>query len=175
MAISAATLADIYDTHERGTMMGVFFAAPLLGPAIGPILGGSLSQAFGWRASFYFLLICEVVIFMSFLILFKDTYRRERSLTYCSALQRLITSKELIQSPNGSIIDGHESEKDQTQTEDVEKQLQMPTVTDNTSVITSTPGLDDVKLSIRDINPFPPYFRILSRKNNVVILIANGE
>ncbi|KAG1834710.1 major facilitator superfamily domain-containing protein [Suillus variegatus] len=174
MAISAATLADIYDTHERGTMMGVFFAAPLLGPAIGPILGGSLSQAFGWRASFYFLLICEVVIFMSFLILFKDTYRRERSLTYCSALQRLISSKELIQSPNGSIIDGHESEKDQTQTEDVEKQLQMPTVTDNTSVITSTPGLDDVKLSIRDINPFPPYFRILSRKNNVVILIANG-
>ncbi|KAG2109884.1 vacuolar DHA amino acid exporter [Suillus discolor] len=174
MAISAATLADIYDTHERGTMMGVFFAAPLLGPAIGPILGGSLSQAFGWRASFYFLLICEVVIFLSFLILFKDTYRRERSLTYCSALQRLVTSKELIQSPNGSIIDGHESGKDQTQTQDIEKQLQTPSVTDSTSVITSTPGLDDVKLSIRDINPFPPYFRILSRKNNVVILIANG-
>ncbi|KAG2156818.1 major facilitator superfamily domain-containing protein [Suillus bovinus] len=174
MAISAATLADIYDTHERGTTMGIFFAAPLLGPAIGPILGGSLSQAFNWRASFYFLLICEVVIFLSFLILFKDTYRRERSLTYCSALQRLLNSKEAIQSPNGSIMNGHESSKDQTQAKDIEKQVQMPNVTDGASVVTSTPGLDDVKLSFRDINPFPPCFLIVSRKNNLVILIANG-
>ncbi|KAG1760780.1 major facilitator superfamily domain-containing protein [Suillus occidentalis] len=112
MAISAATLADIYDTHERGTMMGMFFAAPLLGPALGPY-----SRS-------------EVLIFLSFLILFKDTYRRERSLTYCSALQRLLNSKEAI--------------------------------------------LNNIRLSIRDINPFPPYFQILSRKNNVVILIANG-
>ncbi|KAG2343081.1 MFS general substrate transporter [Suillus weaverae] len=171
MAISAATLADIYDTHERGTMMGMFFAAPLLGPALGPILGGSLSQAFGWRASFYFLLICGVIIFLSFLILFKDTYRRERSLTYCSALQRLLASKEPIQSSNGSIIAGHESGKDQTHAKDIEKQ---PNVPDNASVATSTPGLDDVRLSIKDINPFPPYFQILSRKNNVFILIANG-
>jgi hypothetical protein len=130
-----------------------------------------LSHAFGWRASFYFLLICEVVTFLSFLILFKDTYRHEQSLTYCPALQQLITSKELIQSPNG-IIDAHESGKDQTDTQDIEKQLQMPNVTDNTSVVTSRPGLDDVELSIKDL---PPYFRILSRKNNVVIPIANGE
>jgi MFS family permease len=175
MAISAATLADIYDPHERGTMMGMFFAAPLLGPALGPILGGSLSQAFDWRASFYFMLICEVLIFLSFLILFKDTYRRERSLTYCYALQRLLDSKEPTQSPNGSIIAGHKSDKDQTDTKDIEKQLQTPKVPDNASVATSTPGLDNVRLSIRDINPFPPYFQILSRKNNVVILIANGE
>ncbi|KAG1745207.1 major facilitator superfamily domain-containing protein [Suillus lakei] len=174
MAISAATLADIYDTHERGTMMGMFFAAPLLGPALGPILGGSLSQAFNWRASFYFLLICGVIIFLSFLILFKDTYRRERSLTYCSALQRLLTSKEPTQSSNGSIIAGHGSSKDQTPAKDMEKQLQPPNVPDNTPVVTSTPGLDDVRLSIKDINPFPPYFQILSRKNNVFILIANG-
>ncbi|KAG1823581.1 major facilitator superfamily domain-containing protein [Suillus subaureus] len=156
MSISAATLADIYDTHERGTTMGIFFAAPLLGPALGPILGGSLSQAFDWRASFYFMLICAAVVFLSFLVLFKDTYRRERSLTYCSALQRLLTSKEPVRNPNESIIVGHESNKDQTPVKDVRS------------------GLDDVKLSLKDINPFPPCFRILSRKNNVLILIANG-
>ncbi|KAG2124456.1 vacuolar DHA amino acid exporter [Suillus clintonianus] len=174
MAISAATLADMYDTHERGTTMGIFFAAPLLGPALGPILGGSLSQAFNWRASFYFLLICEVIIFMSFLVLFKDTYRRERSLTYCSALQRLLTSKERVQSPNICIITGDESSKDHTPVKDIEKQLQQPNIPDDISVASSTPGLDDVRLSIRDINPFPPYFQILSRKNNVLILIPNG-
>ncbi|KAG2128725.1 vacuolar DHA amino acid exporter [Suillus clintonianus] len=174
MAISAATLADIYDTHERGTTMGIFFAAPLLGPALGPIIGGSLSQAFNWRASFYFLLICEVLIFTSFLVLFKDTYRRERSLTYCSALQRLITSKVRVQSSDVSVIAGHESSKDMTPVKDAEKQLQQPNVPDNISVTSSTPTMDDVRLSIRDINPFPPYFQILSRKNNALILIANG-
>ncbi|KAG1818699.1 major facilitator superfamily domain-containing protein [Suillus subaureus] len=164
ISISAATLADIYEPHERGTMMGIFYAAPLLGPALGPILGGSLSQAFNWRASFYFLLICGGVIFLSFLILFKDTYRRERSLTYRCALQRLHTSKEPVQS----------SRKDQTSVKDTEKQLQLLNVPVDKSVVTSTLGLDDVRLSIKDINPFPSYFRILSRKNNVLILTANG-
>ncbi|KAG1743214.1 vacuolar DHA amino acid exporter [Suillus paluster] len=174
MAISAATLADIYETHERGTMMGVFFAAPLVGPALGPIFGGLLSQSFNWRASFYFLMICGSVVFFSFLILFKDTYRRERSLTYRSALQRRLATQEPIQRLSESSIGGYESSKDQTHVKDPEKQLQLPIVPDGTPAVTSTPGLDDIKLSIIDINPLPPYFRILSRKNNVVILTANG-
>jgi MFS family permease len=156
-------------------MMGIFYAAPLLGPALGPILGGSLSQAFRWRASFYFLLICGGVVFLSFLILFKDTYRRERSLTYRSALQRHHTSGDPVQSSSKSTITGYESSKDQVPMKDTEKQLQSPNVSGDRSAVTSTLGLDDVRLSIKDINPFPPYFRILSRKNNVLILIANGE
>ncbi|KAG1858910.1 MFS general substrate transporter [Suillus subluteus] len=174
ISISAATLADIYEPHERGTMMGIFYAAPLLGPALGPILGGSLSQAFNWRASFYFLLICGGVIFLSFLILFKDTYRRERSLTYRSALQRLHTSREPVQSSGKSTITGHESREGQTSGKDTEKQLRLLNVPVDKSMVTSTLGLDDVKLSIKDINPFPSCFRMLSRKNNVLILIANG-
>jgi len=152
-------------------MMGIFYAAPLVGPALGPILGGSLSQAFNWRASFYFLLICGAVTFLSFLVLFKDTYRRERSLTYRFALQRLASSQEPVQSPNESIIAEQDSS---VPVKDIEKQLQPSHVPDATSAI-STPGLDNFRLSIQDINPFPPYFRILSRKNNAVILTANGE
>lgn len=154
--------------------MGIFYAAPLVGPALGPILGGSLSQAFGWRASFYFLLICGGIIFLSFLILFKDTHRRERSLTYRSALRRLHTSREPVQSSSKSTITAHESSKDQTSANDTEKQLQRLDVPDD-KLVASTLGLDDVRLSIKDIDPFRPYFRILSRKNNVLILIANGE
>ncbi|KAG2109883.1 vacuolar DHA amino acid exporter [Suillus discolor] len=171
ISISAATLADIYDTHERGTRMGIFFAAPLLGPALGPILGGSLSQAFNWRASFYFLLICGVVTFLSFLILFKDTFRHERSLMYRSALQRLAASKEPVQSSNESISTTQDSS---IPVKDIEKQPQPLYAPDAIPVLISTPGLENVRLSIQDINPFPPYFRILSRKNNVFILIANG-
>ncbi|KAG1876793.1 MFS general substrate transporter [Suillus tomentosus] len=171
ISISAATLADIYDTHERGTRMGIFYAAPLLGPALGPILGGSLSQVFNWRASFYFLLICGVVTFLSFLILFKDTFRHERSLMYRSAFQRLAASKEPVQSSNESISTTQDSS---IPVKDIEKQPQPQYAPDATPVLIPTPGLEDLRLSIQDINPFPPYFRILSRKNNVFILIANS-
>lgn len=152
--------------------MGIFFAAPLLGPALGPLLGGSLSQAFNWRASFYFLLICGVVTFLSFLILFKDTFRHERSLMYRSALQRLAASKEPVQCSNESISTTQDSS---IPVKDIEKQPQPLYAPDATPVLISTPGLENLRLSIQDINPFPPYFRILSRKNNVFILIANGE
>ncbi|QRV92414.1 major facilitator superfamily transporter [Ceratobasidium sp. AG-Ba] len=32
--LGAGTLSDMYDTHERGTMMGIYFAGPLLGPSL---------------------------------------------------------------------------------------------------------------------------------------------
>ncbi|KAG2758056.1 MFS general substrate transporter [Suillus brevipes Sb2] len=174
LAISAATLADIYETHERGTMMGIFYAAPLLGPALGPMIGGFLSQNFNWRASFYFLLICGVIIFLSFLTLFKDTYRCERSLTYCSALQRRLASQEPVRRPSQSTIAGSEFSKDQTHDQDLEKQLQLPVIPEEAPSVTPTPEPDNIRLSIKDINPFPPYFQILSRKNNVLILTTNG-
>ncbi|KAG1873284.1 major facilitator superfamily domain-containing protein [Suillus tomentosus] len=174
LAISAATLADIYDTHERGTMMGVFYAAPLLGPALGPVIGGLLSQAFNWRAIFYFLLICGVIIFLFFLILFKDTYRCERSLTYYSALQRRSASRGPVRHSSQSTIAGSEFSKNQTHDKDLEKQFQLPVVPEKIPSATPTPGPDNVRLSIKDINPFPPYFQILSRKNNVLVLTVNG-
>jgi len=31
LAIGAGTLADIFDSEERGTMLGIYYAAPLLG------------------------------------------------------------------------------------------------------------------------------------------------
>ncbi|KAG2130662.1 vacuolar DHA amino acid exporter [Suillus bovinus] len=174
LSISAATLADIYDTHERGTMMGVFYAAPLLGPALGPVIGGLLSQGFNWRASFYFLLICGVIIFLFFLILFKDTYRCERSLTYCSALQRRSASQEPVRRLSQSTIAASEFGENKTHDNDLEKQSQHPVVPEKIPSATPIPGPDKIRLSIKDINPFPPYFQILSRKNNVLILTVNG-
>ena len=87
IALGAATLADIYEPAQRGTMMGIYYSAPLLGPSLGPILGGALTQAFSWRATFWFLAIFVGLCFLSF-IPFRDTFRRERSLTYQAALRR---------------------------------------------------------------------------------------
>lgn len=37
--------------------MGVFYLGPLLGPALRPVIGGALTQAWDWRATQWFLVI----------------------------------------------------------------------------------------------------------------------
>lgn len=41
MSIGAGTLADIFEQEERGTKMGMFYATPLIGPALGPLSASS--------------------------------------------------------------------------------------------------------------------------------------
>ncbi|KAG1751031.1 vacuolar DHA amino acid exporter [Suillus lakei] len=168
IAIGAATLADIYEPHQRGTMMGVFYSAPLLGPSLGPIIGGALTQGLGWRAIFWFLVIWGGIIFSAFLLLFKDTFRKERSMTYQNVLKRRLRAQRLSEAKDESRkISEKESQvngENQTGSKDIEAQ---PTVIPASAI-------RDVKLSIADVNPFPPYLSIISRKNNFAILIPSG-
>lgn len=168
IAIGAATLADIYEPHQRGTMMGVFYSAPLLGPSLGPIIGGALTQGLGWRAVFWFLVIWGGIIFSAFLFLFKDTFRKERSVTYRNVLKRRIreqqSSEAKDQSRKISDKELQMNDENQTSSKDIEGQ---PTVVPPSAI-------REIKLSIVDVNPFPPYLSIISRKNNFAIFIASG-
>lgn len=53
-AVGAGTMADIVPLHLRGKVMSVAVVAPLLGLAVGPMIGGPLVDAFGWRSTVYF-------------------------------------------------------------------------------------------------------------------------
>ncbi|KAG1900320.1 MFS general substrate transporter [Suillus fuscotomentosus] len=165
-AMGAATLADIYEPHQRGTMMGVYYSAPLLGPSLGPIFGGALTQGFSWRAVFWFLVIWGGIIFLAFLFLFKDTFRKERSVTYQNVLnsrlgeQQSSEAKDESQNISKSEVGG----ENQTTSKDIEAQR---------TVIPAS-AIKDIKLSIADVNPLPAYLSIVGRKNNVPILIASG-
>ncbi|KAK3375412.1 major facilitator superfamily domain-containing protein [Podospora didyma] len=46
---SGGVIADMFTANERGIAAGVFATAPFLGPSIGPIAGGFLGDAAGWR------------------------------------------------------------------------------------------------------------------------------
>ena len=46
---SGGVIADIFDASERGLAMGTFALAPFLGPTIGPIVGGYISENASWR------------------------------------------------------------------------------------------------------------------------------
>ena len=60
--IAQSIVADVYPEEERGTAMGRVLAPMLLGPIIAPIIGGVLSQAFGWRSNFMFLALLNVLV-----------------------------------------------------------------------------------------------------------------
>ena len=46
---AGGVIADMFVATERGIATSIFSMAPFLGPALGPIAGGFLSQAAGWR------------------------------------------------------------------------------------------------------------------------------
>jgi MFS family permease len=47
----------------------------MVGPAIGPVLGGVLAQFLGWRAIFWFLAILALTFLVPFLLIFPETAR----------------------------------------------------------------------------------------------------
>lgn len=47
-----AMIAEVFEPKERGQAMGLFGLSIVIGPAIGPTLGGFLTEAFGWRSIF---------------------------------------------------------------------------------------------------------------------------
>ncbi|KAK4686917.1 hypothetical protein P7C73_g3195, partial [Tremellales sp. Uapishka_1] len=49
LANAGGTVADVLNMNQRGLGMALFASAPFLGPALGPITGGFLGSAAGWR------------------------------------------------------------------------------------------------------------------------------
>ncbi|KIW79596.1 hypothetical protein Z517_06208 [Fonsecaea pedrosoi CBS 271.37] len=46
---AGGVIADIFPSSQRGLGMSIFAAAPFLGPCIGPVVGGFISETIGWR------------------------------------------------------------------------------------------------------------------------------
>ncbi|QKX60075.1 uncharacterized protein TRUGW13939_07217 [Talaromyces rugulosus] len=46
---AAGVVSDIFPAEKRGSGMAIFSAAPFTGPTLGPIVGGFLGEAAGWR------------------------------------------------------------------------------------------------------------------------------
>jgi MFS family permease len=153
--------------------MGIYYMAPLLGPAIGPIFGGLLTNAFNWRGPFWFLAITAGSSLMAFLLFFKDTFRKERSAMYQNALKRQLADKSVrakarAEKAAKSRVGTPMESREQTKTEaDLEKQV--PAVN-----AVMAQELPEVKISFRELIPFGPIRIVLRRINNVTILFASG-
>ena len=75
-AVGAGTIADIWESYERGKAMGVFYLGPLLGPLLAPIIGGVLSEAWDWRATQWFQVIYGGILFLILTFCLPETLAR---------------------------------------------------------------------------------------------------
>jgi multidrug resistance protein len=74
MTLVGGTLADLWKAEERGVPMAAFSAAPFLGPAIGPLVGGFLSDAAGWRWLYWIQLILAAISYILITFTVPETY-----------------------------------------------------------------------------------------------------
>lgn len=73
VALCQGVVADVATAAERGTYVAYASVSTILGPTLSPVLGGLLSQYFGWRAIFRFLAIFAAPVFALMLVLFPET------------------------------------------------------------------------------------------------------
>ena len=62
--ITQTMLRDLYDGKERSKIFAVLSGALAFSPAVGPFLGGYISEFAGWEANFWFLFAMGVVLFI---------------------------------------------------------------------------------------------------------------
>ena len=62
VALCQAVVADVVTSAERGSYAAFVALPTILGPSLGPVLGGVISQQLGWRWIFWVLAIIAAVI-----------------------------------------------------------------------------------------------------------------
>lgn len=73
-AIGGGILADCWRAEERGKSLSFYYIFPLLGSAVGPIIGGFVVQYSNWRWMFYATSIFSATIQAIGLVAFPETY-----------------------------------------------------------------------------------------------------
>ncbi|KAF2150225.1 membrane transport protein [Myriangium duriaei CBS 260.36] len=72
--VSSPVLGDIWPPEQRGLSFAISTFLPLLGPAIGPLLGGVITTALGWRWCFWILAVADVILMLLATVMLPETY-----------------------------------------------------------------------------------------------------
>lgn len=105
MTLVGGTLADMWRNEERGVPMAAFSAAPFIGPAIGPLVGGFLADAKGWRWLYWIQLILSGAAWALISFTVPETYtptllaRRAKKLRKETGDDKFVTEEDISKAP----------------------------------------------------------------------------
>ena len=72
--IGMAIIAELFEPHERGKALGIWGMGVVVAPALGPTLGGYLTDAFTWRTIFSVNIPVGIVTLLAGLVLMRPLY-----------------------------------------------------------------------------------------------------
>lgn len=76
-ALGRAVARDLYSGNRLTSSLAIIAAAVALSPMLGPVAGGYLQTAFGWRATFYVLTAAGVLLLLATLLLLPETNQHQ--------------------------------------------------------------------------------------------------
>ncbi|KAF5537072.1 dityrosine transporter [Fusarium mexicanum] len=101
VALCFAVVADVVTSAERGQYIGLTAVPSVLGPSLGPIIGGVLAEFLGWRSIFWFLAIFAGVTIILLALFYPETCREivgdgsiKAPLMYRSVWQILVSRRK---------------------------------------------------------------------------------
>src|SRR5258708_3786903 len=71
--LGQSVLLDIYTVEERGSAMAVFGVSVMVGPVLGPVIGGWLTDHYSWRWVFYINVPVGVLAFGGISVFLRET------------------------------------------------------------------------------------------------------
>lgn len=105
MSLVGGTLADLWKNEERGVPMAAFSAAPFIGPGVGPLVGGFLGDAAGWRWLYWIQLILSAIVWILITFTVPETYtptllaRRAKKMRKETGDEKYVTEQDIDTRP----------------------------------------------------------------------------
>jgi MFS transporter, DHA2 family, multidrug resistance protein len=75
--LSQAIMLDLYPPQKRGSVMAIWGVGVMVGPILGPTLGGYLTDAYSWRWVFYVNLPFGIAAVTGIWLFLRETHRNE--------------------------------------------------------------------------------------------------
>src|SRR3954453_22237348 len=75
--LSQSTMLNIYPPEKRGSAMAIWGMGVMVGPILGPTLGGYLTELYNWRWVFYVNLPFGILATVGLVFFFRDSAPRK--------------------------------------------------------------------------------------------------